>query len=726
MAQYRAHDSEGKILPGPVQHCERWLFVDLRTGAPTKDAGWWQTQWQKLAAQGIVIPHGYAGSADATAALVAAARKAGLAVVIAVNCGVLDAATAAAHSDWVARRADGAPIEASGGLAACVNGGYFQTELPSSLRTLAASGPDGILGIGWSGLGRTEICYCAACTASYSGTRGAALPTTAKWSDAQYRDWIEWGQARRVELWKINAAAAGRSTVWSGLLPLSREAQLDALLDVPALVANAPILFADSRVPAGKGRFGSLYQDSRHLAALASDKPVVLIATTTHIGTRTFSAVSTGAAEGRLRLITAIAAGTRPAVDLGHNFAADPRALDIAPAVAQWHRTNEDHLQNLVPMGDVGVVWSSASAQVYGQAQSAALSNAPYRGFVHALMRSHVPYRSLTEDDLTKPLTGISVLVLPNVAVMTERAMEAVRAFVRDGGTLVATGHTSLFEPTGVARRNFGLSDVFGVDVVGDPPGRLVPVTQVMPGNGFGAPTFVGGVPFRGMVTDHTYLQLVPQRNGKGSSGNRLQRHPILNGFDETDFLPFGGVLSPLRALAGRTVLATFVPPFPQMPVDEIYVREVSDIPGLVVGEFGRGRVAFMPADIDRRFGIDPVPDHAALLANIIGWARGSSPPPLTIEGGAVVLSAMYRGNGTLIVHLVNLTGIDNQTGVVGSSIAVGPLRVSIVLPASAHGRAELLVSKETVEARRTAPGKDARLELTIPKITEHEIVVVS
>jgi len=86
----------------------------------------------------------------------------------------------------------------------------------------------------------------------------------------------------------------------------------------------------------------------------------------------------------------------------------------------------------------------------------------------------------------------------------------------------------------------------------------------------------------------------------------------------------------------------------------------------------------------------------------------------------------MYGGKSSLIVHLVNLTGMDNQTGVVGSSIPVGPLRVSIALPASFNGRAELLVSKEAAQPRRTGQGRDARLELTIPKIAEHEVVVFS
>src|SRR5690348_18433228 len=131
MAQPQTRGSVVDSPALPVQRCQRWSFVNARSGTSAKDAEWWGTQWQRLSVQGVVIPNNYAGGAAAVAALIAMARKAGLAVMIGVDSGTLDAATAAMHPDWVARRADGVPIETSGGVAPCVNTGYFQTEVPS-------------------------------------------------------------------------------------------------------------------------------------------------------------------------------------------------------------------------------------------------------------------------------------------------------------------------------------------------------------------------------------------------------------------------------------------------------------------------------------------------------------------------------------------------------------------------------------------------------------------
>lgn len=99
-------------------------------------------------------------------------------------------------------------------------------------------------------------------------------------------------------------------------------------------------------------------------------------------------------------------------------------------------------------------------------------------------------------------------------------------------------------------------------------------------------------------------------------------RHDVLRGFEETDILPFGGVLEPMQVDPGARVLLTFVPPFPIYPPETAWMREAkTDIPGLMVNApAGGGRVVFLPADLDRRFGRDNLPDHGDLLAT---WCAG-------------------------------------------------------------------------------------------------------
>ena len=132
-----------------------------------------------------------------------------------------------------------------------------------------------------------------------------------------------------------------------------------------------------------------------------------------------------------------------------------------------------------------------------------------------------------------------------------------------------------------------------------------------------------------------------------------------------------------------------------------------------------------MPADIDRRYGIDPTPDHGVLLASVVRWARGDLPDPVHVTGNGVIASALYHRDTTLVLHLLNLTGADNQTGVVRDHIPVPQVRVSVAAPASFTGHVELTVSKQVVPIRRTGVGSSTRFEFAVPTLIDHEVAII-
>ena len=173
-------------------------------------------------------------------------------------------------------------------------------------------------------------------------------------------------------------------------------------------------------------------------------------------------------------------------------------------------------------------------------------------------------------------------------------------------------------------------------------------------------------------------------------------------------------------------VTMTFIPPFPSLPVDENYIREDKlDSPGLIVGNFGQGRVAFMPADFDRRLGLDPIIDHHALMTNVFKWALATD-LPLIITGRATVASSLLRQDGRLVLHLVNLTGADNQTASITSYTPVGPLEVSLRIPPDSSGRITNLVASGTrPSGRLVGAGESRRLEFELPHLIDHEMFIV-
>lgn len=70
-------------------------------------------------------------------------------------------------------------------------------------------------------------------------------------------------------------------------------------------------------------------------------------------------------------------------------------------------------------------------------------------------------------------LSQYEVLLANDVRFMSDEACEAVRKFVRNGGTLVATGQASLFTEKWESRSNYALADVFGVSCKPNLSGRF-------------------------------------------------------------------------------------------------------------------------------------------------------------------------------------------------------------------------------------------------------------
>lgn len=90
-------------------------------------------------------------------------------------------------------------------------------------------------------------------------------------------------------------------------------------------------------------------------------------------------------------------------------------------------------------------------------------------GAAEILNRLHIPYRVVTEE--TKELAGFRAIIVNRAVFMTPEETGRLREFVRNGGTLIATGKTSLCRRNGESCGNFALADLFNVDYTGEDAG---------------------------------------------------------------------------------------------------------------------------------------------------------------------------------------------------------------------------------------------------------------
>jgi hypothetical protein len=619
----------------------------------------------------------------------------------------------------------------------CIRGPHYEEWIPELLREIAGRyRPEGFTDNSWSGLGRASICYCANCRRKFRERTGSDLPRAKNWDDPVWREWVRWNYARRLEVWDLNnrvtRAAGGPDCLWVGMNSGSVSGQGASFRDLKEICARAEIILLDHQARNDTSGFQQNGETGKLVHGLLGwDKLMPESMALYQAGRPTFRLSAKPANEARMWMIEGFAGGIQPWWHHVGAYHEDRRAYRTVEPVMRWHRANEEFLVNRRPIATVGVVWSQQNTDFYGRDDADLLVEQPWRGITQALIRARVPYLPVHADHIERDAAayGLALLILPNFAAMTDAQVAGVRRFVERGGGLLATGESSLCNEWGEPREDLGLADLFGAHAMEKRAATNDPQRRRWASE-----------------TQHSYLRLLPEMRTrvdgpKAGDEPRVtgERHPVLRGFEETDLLPFGGVLTPLRVDQGAQVLLTFVPAFPIYPPETAWMREPrTDIPGLILKESSgetpdeagrrpalplasRGRIAFLPADLDRRFARDHLPDHGDLLANLVRWtARGRI--PLVVEGPGLMDCHLYRQPGRLILHLVNLTSAGTWRQPVHELISVGPLRVRAQLPEDVRGRRlRLLVSNRT----GVASVRGGWCDFEIRSVLDHEVAVI-
>jgi hypothetical protein len=166
-----------------------------------------------------------------------------------------------------------------------------------------------------------------------------------------------------------------------------------------------------------------------------------------------------------------------------------------------------------------------------------------------------------------------------------------------------------------------------------------------------------------------------------------------------------------------------------------LYLSETRADPGRGEG-WGPGRVAYLPADVDRTYARLHQPDHAELLAALTRWVAHDDLPLRVAGPGLVDVHAYTQGGAPdgapggappgdvqrVIVHLVNLTHAGTWRAPVDELTPVGEQRITLRLPAGRRpAEARLLVA-----GTGAALGEDGgAATVTVPSVLDHEVVVV-
>ena len=260
------------------------------------------------------------------------------------------------------------------------------------------------------------------------------------------------------------------------------------------------------------------------------------------------------------------------------------------------------------------------------------------RGSHEMLKRSHILTDVILDQQLTyEHLSPYQVLFLSNSMCLSDEQITVIRRFVSEGGTLIATHQTSLYDELGQKRDNFGLSDVLGVDYQGP-----FPTSQ----EGAGTIESLRG----GEVNPAECAIYIPQEKPLRDEFGHLVAFGAAQ--SEVSVRPNGDT----RALFTKTSLK-WHDGLPPIGMDGVgadfyaYADHDSGLPAVTENTFGKGKAIYVCGDVGEGYSRNPLPQ----LKRFVAYLVRTSTPPIELEAPRIIeLSASMRGPKELMVHLLN------------------------------------------------------------------------
>ncbi|GHV91684.1 hypothetical protein AGMMS50268_21870 [Spirochaetia bacterium] len=683
----------------------RWAQLTLTDDDPgTFDPDRWLKYFKDIKAQGAVISTGgyiayhpskvplqyvspkVSDKNDVFGYLVENCRKMDMSVIVRTDPHAVHDEQKNAHPEWIAHTADGLPRKhwsIDQVWVTCALGPYnfeFMTEVNKEIA--GVYGVDGIFANRWAGSG---LCHCESCQKLFRERTGLELPKALVLSDPSYKAYLNFCDDRLFELCELWDGEIRKISPYARFIP-NGGGHLTGGMDLRRLGEYSDIFFADRQSRPKRMPLWANGQNAKELRSVMGNKPIGGIF---HMGfedVHRWKDSVQDSEELRLFVSEGVAQGLRVWFTKFHGKIYDWRWMDTVKELYNRYADWEPYLRNTANLARVGLVYSQATGKFYGAENAHEKVEKPINGIYHALTESRIPFEMVHESYLNdaKHLSAYKTLILPNVACLTDAQCEGLKAFVKAGGGLIATFETSLYDERGNKRPNFGLAELFGVDLAGSIEGPM----------------------------KNSYLRLETDT-----------KHPVLAGFHDTERIVNGNARLPVRentAFPAKPV--TLIPAYPDLPMEEVFPRkDHTGIGELYLRDYGKGRAAYFPWDIDATFWDLFTADHLRLFINTVDWVTQEE-RPLTLTGPGIFDIAVWKQEKSLTVHLINMTNPMFMQGPVRELLPSFPQELSFILPEGAKPKAVTLLSK----GQKVQFKQDGRkISLTIPSFLDHEVVAI-
>jgi len=559
------------------------------------------------------------------------------------------------HKDWAQVKADGKPIDTlyGHGFSMCVNTPY-RDRMFKLILEIAERGVDVIFLDGPAYY--PGACYCRHCRSMFEHEHGFPIPIREDWRDPTWRKFVIFryhsvarflkdGQRKLRErgfetlLYSNNSGQVWPS--WSFALSAEDSYEGQSIIGMESyqyytLPNSVPVWFQG--------------WTTKLAGSIKREKPFCLFLSTSH---QPWFRQRIPELEYLLGKVQGLANGADMFED--HGFARE--ATGEGKRFFDTARKYEHYYQNAVSEARVALVWSRRTGDFFFEAPPQAVAEEAQarvemekpatigiqagdfleaqriaawkfdsekktveeaRGFYEALLRLHIPFDLISDLNVNhEDLKKYSVVVLPNMACMSDKQVEAIRSFVESGGGLIATYKTSMLDETGNPRNRPALSEVLGVSV---------------------EDRVIGPLRWDYMVIkeDHALVTGVPQFKTRPENLRIIPSPEFILQTTISRGVPVCIQLEPAPARYGDLTPET-------------------GFPTIVASEFGRGRAVYFPCTFGGQYWNNGFLDYLKIIENSVKRVGGNirdfeTDAPETVE------ITVFRGEHYRMLHLVNFT----------------------------------------------------------------------
>jgi hypothetical protein len=614
----------------------------------------------------------YLGNRDFFGECCSAAKKRGLHVIARMSPDLNWEDAVHAHPEWFQRDAQGNAVphtEDPRLFRTCMFSAYMTDYMPAIMREInSLYDVDGMFTNAWPPLGALPVCHCEQCR---------NLPP------AGSIDYWDRFNERTIQLWKLYDSIAKEKHP-ENFYFANLGGGIRSTADLVKLGEVCEWFQCDNQGRGGDDTpiWGCALQ-GRVCNAVQKGKMATNVTAAWSTGTPRWRNVYKSPAEEQMWFDETLASGMAPYHHIigGENgMGADRRWLEPARKYFEWMSRHDEHFVNKRSIANLGVVMGQRTHLFYRPPRGS-LMREYMDGMYYALLEGRFFFDFVHEDKLApEDLSKYSALLLPNTALLSDRQCAQLRAYVRAGGSLLATFETSMYDERNQRRNDFGLGDILGIQKGGDVVGT------------------------RG----NAYLARIEKQ------------HEILNGFTNTAWIP--GAENRLPVAPVDSPILTVVPGFVAYPPELSYpVDARTNEPAVVVRRQGKSRLVYFPGDIERTMWKSGHTDLARLLRNSIAWVAGAN-PPVTVSGSGVVEAFAWETQAGFALHLLNYTNPAMHRGWIRDFYPIGAQKVSMNLPEGKKvTRVELLRSETRIPFVQSA----GKIEFTVPRVSDYEVAAI-